>query len=79
MNYAPTNTVETEPTEEEEELAHRQALKYGEDLARIYVAERAKREKLEIAHQMLSAVFASAPKALEDQKEGLVFKQVNQG
>lgn len=46
------------------ELAHRQALKYGQDLARVYVAEKAKREELEVAYQVLSAIFASTPDGL---------------
>src|SRR6266852_5209963 len=46
------------------ELARQQALKYGQDLARIYVAEKGKREKLEIAYQTLSAVFTHTPDGL---------------
>lgn len=46
------------------ELAHQQALKYGQDLARVYVAEKAKREELEVAYQVLSAIFANTPDGL---------------
>ncbi len=46
------------------ELAHQQALQYGKDLARIYVAEKAKREELQIAYQQLSAIFTSTPAGL---------------
>jgi signal transduction histidine kinase len=46
------------------ELAHRQAIKYGQDLARIYMAEKTKREQLEVAYQALTAVFASTPDGL---------------
>jgi PAS domain S-box-containing protein len=43
------------------ELAHQQALKYGRDLARVFVAEKAKRQELQIAYQALRAIFASIP------------------
>src|SRR5262245_22137806 len=46
------------------ELANRQAIKYGQDLARVYMAEKAKREQLEVAYQALSAIFASTPDGL---------------
>lgn len=41
--------------------AYQQAVKYGKDLARVYVAERAKREQLEIAYQALDAIFSNTP------------------
>src|SRR5690242_17615140 len=60
------NQQDEPPTDpaSELELAHRQAVKYGQDLARIYMAEKAKREQLEVAYQALSAVFASTPDGL---------------
>lgn len=45
-------------------LARQQALKYGKDLAKVYVAERTRREELEIAYQTLSAVFTNTPDGL---------------
>ncbi len=61
----------------EAELAHRQALKYGEDLARIYIAEKAKREKLEIAYQALDAIFNSTPDGLVVLNDAFVITQAN--
>jgi len=62
---------------DELELAHQQALKYGRDLARIYMAERAKREKLEVAYQALSAAFASNPDGLVVLDDDLKIQQAN--
>jgi PAS domain S-box-containing protein len=59
------------------ELAQKQALKYGKDLARIYVAERAKREHLELANQMLSAIFASTPDGLVVLDNAFIIQQAN--
>src|SRR5262245_17292227 len=59
------------------ELSRQQALKYGQDLARIYVAEKAKREQLEIANQLLSAIFASTPEGLVVLNDDLVIEQAN--
>jgi len=61
----------------QEELAHRQAIKYGQDLARVYKAEKAKREKLELANQALSAVFAAMPDGLVVLDDTLVIRQAN--
>ncbi|MCC7448453.1 MAG: PAS domain-containing protein [Anaerolineae bacterium] len=62
---------------DELELAHQQALKYGRDLARIYIAEKAKREKLEVAYQALSAAFASNPDGLVVLDDDLKIQQAN--
>lgn len=59
------------------ELAHQQALKYGEDLRRIYLAEKAKRQELELANQMLSAVFNSTPDGLVVLDDSLTIQQAN--
>lgn len=59
------------------ELAHQQALKYGEDLRRIYLAEKAKRQELELANQLLSAVFASTPDGLVVLNDDLEIQQAN--
>src|SRR5258708_18117878 len=60
------------------ELARQQALKYGQDLARIYVAEKGKREKLEIAYQTLSAVFTHTPDGLVVLGDDYVIRQSNE-
>ncbi len=46
------------------DLAQRQVIKYGQDLARVYLAEKTKREQLEVAYQALSAIFGSTPDGL---------------
>jgi two-component system, OmpR family, phosphate regulon sensor histidine kinase PhoR len=61
MSYPDELTIDS-PSELE--LTHRQVVKYGQDLARVYVAEKAKREELEVAYQALSAIFASTPDSL---------------
>jgi PAS domain S-box-containing protein len=61
----------------EAELAHQQALKYGEDLARVFMAEKAKREKLEIAYQALDAIFNSTPDSLVVLNDAFVITQAN--
>jgi signal transduction histidine kinase len=56
---------ESKPTAERDaSLTSKQVIEYGRDLARIYVLEKEKREQLEIANQMLEALFANAPSAL---------------
>ena len=62
---------------EEAELATRQALQYGKDLARIYVAEKAKREKLEVAYQAMGAIFSSTPDGLIVLNDSLLIQQAN--
>lgn len=64
-------------SESQIELAHQQALRYGKDLARVYVAEKAKRQKLEVAYQALDAVFASTPDGLVVLDNSLVIQQAN--
>lgn len=61
----------------EDELANQQTLKYGQDLARIYVAEKAKREKLEVAYQALNAIFSSTPDGLAVLDNSLMIQQAN--
>ncbi len=71
-------STDTPPEELSElELAHRQALKYGQDLAQIYVAEKAKREELEIANQVLNAVFTNTPEGLVVLNDDLAIEQAN--
>ncbi len=59
------------------ELAYQQALKYGQDLRRIYLAEKAKRQELELTNQLLSAVFASTPDGLVVLDDALVIQSAN--
>ncbi len=59
------------------DLMYRQALQYGKDLARIYLAEKAKREKLELAYQALDAVFDSTPDGLVVLDDSLAIQQTN--
>src|SRR2546421_8192524 len=59
-------------------LAHKQSLQYGRDLARIFVAERAKREKLQVAYQVLNAIFAATPDAIVVLNETQAIQQGNQ-
>ena len=51
-------------TIDETKKAYAQAKRYGQDLARIYGQEKAKRQELEIANQKLSAIWATAPNGL---------------
>ncbi len=59
------------------DLAYQQAVEYGRDLARVYVAERSRREELEEAHRILSAVFASTPDGLALLDKDFVILQAN--
>src|SRR5215813_9847892 len=59
------------------DLMYRQALQYGKDLARIYLAEKAKRERLEIAYQALDAIFISTPDGLVVLNDLFVIQQTN--
>lgn len=64
-------------TNHEAHMAYQQALKYGEDLRRIYQAEKARRLELEIALQTLNAVFNSTPNGLAVLNDSFVIQQVN--
>lgn len=46
------------------ELAYAQARKFGEDVARLYAAEKARRRELETTTQKLQAIFDTAPNGL---------------
>ncbi len=59
------------------EMAYAQAKRYGQDLARIYKQERAKRHELEIANQKLRAVWATAPNGLAVLDEQMCVVQAN--
>lgn len=71
----PENSAANELSEAE--LAHQQALKYGEDLRRVYLAEKAKRQELQLTNQLLNAVFASTPDGLAVLDENLIVQQAN--
>ncbi|MBX3082627.1 MAG: HAMP domain-containing histidine kinase [Anaerolineae bacterium] len=60
MTNPESKTVE----ERDASLTVKQVIEYGRDLARVYVLEKEKREQLQIANQMLEALFANAPSAL---------------
>jgi two-component system phosphate regulon sensor histidine kinase PhoR len=59
------------------ELAYAQALKYGQDLARVYNQEKEKRRELEIANQKLNAILATAPNGLAVLDEHMRIKETN--
>jgi two-component system, OmpR family, phosphate regulon sensor histidine kinase PhoR len=59
------------------ELAHQQALRYGEDLARIFVSERQKRQQLEIAYQALDTLFANTPSSIILLDDQWIIQQAN--
>ncbi|HPV07092.1 MAG TPA: ATP-binding protein [Aggregatilineales bacterium] len=79
MDHDPREQPENPTANElsEAELAHKQALKYGEDLRRVYLAEKAKRQELQLANQLLNAVFASTPHGLAALDENLIIQQAN--
>ncbi len=68
-----------QPTADERsaQLAYEQAIKYGEDLRRVYLTEKARRQELELANQLLAAVFASTPDGLVVLDETLTVRQAN--
>lgn len=59
------------------ELAYAQAVKYGQDLARVYNQEKAKRRELEIANQKLKAILTTAPNGLAVLDEHLLIRETN--
>ncbi|MHB8626151.1 MAG: sensor histidine kinase [Aggregatilineales bacterium] len=67
----------SDPTSDALDPAYQQAVKYGKDLARIYVAERAKREKLEVAYQVLDAIFSNTPDGIVVLDDRLRITQTN--
>lgn len=58
-------------------LAYAQAMKYGQDLARIYALEKSKRQELEIANQKLNAIFKTAPNGLAVLDEHMQVTEAN--
>jgi PAS domain S-box-containing protein len=59
------------------QLSQKQALIYGRDLRRIYQAEKAKREALELANQKLRAIFDSTTSGLLVTDEDFIITEVN--
>ncbi len=57
--------------------AYQQALVYGRDLARIFVTERVKSEKLEAAYQLLNTVFDSTPDGLIVLDKAFIIQRAN--
>jgi PAS domain S-box-containing protein len=59
------------------QLAYRQAMKYGTDLRRVYMAEKSRRQELELSNQLLNAIFSSTPTALVVLDSTLTIQQAN--
>ncbi len=73
---ADTNDIKRPPNDEVN-LGYAQALKYGQDLARIYIQEKVKRRELELAHQKLQAILETAPNGLAVLDEAMVIVETN--
>ncbi len=59
------------------ESAFEQAKKYGEDLARLYAIEKAKRVKLQLSNQKLQAIFRTTPDGLAVLDSALNVEEAN--
>lgn len=59
------------------DLGYSQALKYGEDLARLYTREKAKRRELQLANQKLQAILETAPNGLAVLDETMTIVETN--
>jgi len=59
------------------DLGYAQALKYGQDLARLYTREKAKRRELELANQKLEAILGTAPNGLAVLDEAMTIVETN--
>jgi two-component system phosphate regulon sensor histidine kinase PhoR len=58
-------------------LGYTQALKYGQDLARLYTLEKSKRRDLELANQKLKALLETAPNGLAVLDETMTIVETN--
>lgn len=67
----------TVPLEKEVEQAHRQAVNYGKDLARLFVVEQSRRHELEILNHTLETVLESVPQGLIVTDHQFVIKRYN--
>lgn len=72
---ADTNN-QTQPASDAE-LGYTQALKYGQDLARLYTLEKSKRRDLELANQKLKALLETAPNGLAVLDETMTIVETN--
>lgn len=59
------------------ELAYAQARAYGKDVARLYAAEKARRQQLETTTQKLQAIFDTAPNGLAVVDNTLIITEAN--
>jgi two-component system phosphate regulon sensor histidine kinase PhoR len=59
------------------DLGYAQALKYGQDLARLFTLEKAKRRELELANQKLQAIVGTAPNGLAVLDETMTIVEAN--
>jgi PAS domain-containing protein len=59
------------------DLGYSQALKYGQDLARLYTQEKAKRRDLQLANQKLQAILETAPNGLAVLDETMTIVETN--
>ncbi len=59
------------------ESAFEQAKKYGEDLAKLYAIEKAKRVNLQISNQKLQAIFSTTPDGLAVLNDRLAIQEAN--
>ncbi len=65
--------------EPEREDQHEQSIQYGRDLARVFIANRARRKQLESAYYLLDAVFTSVPGGLVVTDEDFFVLKANAG
>ena len=73
----PNGEDELSEIERRLELSQKQALIYGRDLRRLYQAEKAKGEALELANQKLRAIFDSTTSGLLVTDGDLIITEVN--
>lgn len=59
------------------ESAFEQAKKYGEDLAKLYAIEKAKRVNLQLSNQKLQAIFSTTPNGLAVLNSNLIIEEAN--
>ena len=64
-------------TGDDANLGYNQALKYGQDLARLYTQEKLKRRDLQLANQKLQAILETAPNGLAVLDEAMAIVESN--
>jgi two-component system, OmpR family, phosphate regulon sensor histidine kinase PhoR len=64
-------------TNDTADMGYAQALKYGQDLARLFTLEKAKRHELELANQKLQAIVGTAPNGLAVINETMTIVEAN--